>query len=88
MYPFELDLEIQEIHISSDGQVKISYILSLETKNFSGPIGGGQSVAVDQKVLLASQALLDLVKKTCLVELGVAPEQEERLDSLDDEDPL
>lgn len=84
-----LDLQIQEVTITQDGQVRISYILFLETKEYSGPIGGGQSLATDQDVLAKAAALVEDIKKSALLELGLekSPE-EEPLDTLLDEDPL
>ena len=84
-----LDLQIQEVTISQDGQVRISYILFLETKEYSGPIGGGQSFATDQDVLARAASLVEDIKRSALLELGLEKStEEEPLDTLLDEDPL
>jgi len=87
----ELDLDIQEVTISSEGQVRISYILCLETSEFSGPVAGGQSVVTDPKVLSLAEDFVTAAKASVLQDLGLRPpsdrNREESLNRLD-EDPL
>lgn len=84
----ELDLDIQEITISSEGQVRISYTLNLETSEFSGPVAGGQSVVTDPKILSLAEDFVAAAKASALQDLGLRPStREEPLNSLD-EDPL
>jgi len=83
-----VDLEISEITIS-EGQVKLSYIFSLETSEFSGPVAGGQSLVTDPEVLEMAKNLIDAAKGAALKELGLREkDKEEPLDPLHDEDPL
>lgn len=84
-----VDLDIQEIVISEDGQVRLSYIFSIETSEFSGPVAGGQSLASDPEVLEKAQALLEAARVAALRELGLMDkDKEELLDPTLDEDPL
>lgn len=83
-----IDLEITELSIS-EGQVKLSYIFSLETSEFSGPVAGGQSLVSDPEVLAKAKELVDAAREAALKELGLQEkDKEEPLDSLHDEDPL
>lgn len=83
-----VDLEITELSIS-EGQVKLSYIFSIETSEFSGPVAGGQSLVSDPEVLSKATELVDAAKDAALRELGLLERtKEEPLDSLHDEDPL
>jgi len=83
-----VDLEITELSIS-EGQVKLSYIVSLETAEFSGPVAGGQSLASDSEVIQQAQALVVAAKAAALKELGlVEKKEEEPLAHEYDEDPL
>jgi hypothetical protein len=83
-----VDLEISEL-IVSEGQVKLSYIFSINTSEFSGPVAGGQSLVSDPEVIKQAQNLLEAAKKAALTELGlVEKEKEELLDPEYDEDPL
>ena len=52
-----VDLEISEMTIS-DGRVKLSYVVSIETSEFSGPVAGGQSLVTDSEVLEQAQVTL------------------------------
>jgi len=84
-----VDLTIQEIVISDDGQVRLSYIFSIETPEFSGPVAGGQSLASDPDVLSKAKDLVDAARLAALRELGLADKtKEEPLDPTIDEDPL
>ena len=83
-----VDLEISELVIA-DGQVKLSYIFSIETSEFSGPVAGGQSLVTDPDVLSKAELLVEAAKASALRELGLLKEvKEEPLDPLHDEDPL
>lgn len=83
-----VDLEIKEVNIS-DGQVKLSYILHLETSAFSGPVAGGQSLVEDPEVFKQAMDLMDAAKAAALKDLGlVESTKEEPLDLFDEEDPL
>jgi hypothetical protein len=85
----ELDLEIQEVTISSDGQIRLSYILHLETSEFSGPVAGGQSAVTDPKILSLAEAFVASAKVSALKDLGLQPQsREESLNYSDEEDPL
>jgi len=85
----EVDLDIQEVTISAEGPIKLSYIINLETSEFSGPVAGGQSVVTDPKVLAMAEALVAAAKSAALQELGLRPmDREELLNSVDEEDPL
>ena len=84
----EVDLDIQEVTITSEGQVRVSYVLNLKTSEFSGPVAGGQSVVTDPKVLALAEAFVASAKVSALQDLGLRPsEREEPLNSFD-EDPL
>ena len=83
-----VSLEITELAIS-DGQVKLSYIFSIETSEFSGPVAGGQSLVSDPEVIQQALNLVEAAKAAAMQELGlVEKDKEEPLDPLDDEDPL
>lgn len=85
-----LDLDIQEMSISKDGQVKVLYHLYLETKEFSDVIGGGQTVVTDSTVLALAEELVAASKRATLRDLGLEEEnnKEELLDPQAEEDPL
>lgn len=83
-----VDLEVQDLTIS-EGQVRLSYIFSITTSEFSGPVAGGQSLVTDEEVLSKAQALVEAAKSAAMRELGLVEEKvEEPLDPLLDEDPL
>lgn len=85
----EIDLDIQEVTISSDGQIRLSYILHLETSEFSGPVAGGQSVVTDHKIQAIAESFVAAAKASALRDLGLSPQnREEPLFSSDEEDPL
>ena len=83
-----VDLEISELTIS-DGRVKLSYVFSIETSEFSGPVAGGQSLVTDSDVLEQSRKLVEAAREAAMRELGLLEQKtEEPLDPLDEEDPL
>jgi|FLLY01.1.fsa_nt_gi hypothetical protein len=85
----KLDLNIQEMSISSDGEVKLLYHLHLETKEFSDVIGGGQTVVTDPAVTEMAAALVEAAKRAALVDLGLKDaDKEEPLYPQAEEDPL
>lgn len=84
-----VDLTIQEMVISEDGQVRLSYIFSIETPEFSGPVAGGQSLVSDSEVLAKAVDLVEAARVAALRELGLMDRhKEEPLDPTLDEDPL
>lgn len=82
-----VDIDINEIVIS-DGQVRLSYIFSLDTKEFSGPVAGGQSLVSDPDVIRQAEDLIEAAKAAALRELGLLPKDVEELLDPNEEDPL
>jgi hypothetical protein len=73
----EADLNIQEMVISQDGTVKLSYVFSIKTSEFSGPVAGGASTVSDPEVLSQAQQLVEAAKGAAMRELGLEKKREE-----------
>jgi hypothetical protein len=85
----KVSLRILRVEVTpNSGEIRVSYVVGLENKTFTGEIGGGETSFAHEVLGPQLFELVSKVEAQICQDLGLGPPQEEQVLAYDDEDPL